>query len=101
MRYSIFILCSVGFQIQAADWLDRTVRVDLITTRKNFDPQYDLFERTETMTSAVSATNGQYPWSIMTVAWATQGLISIGVTCSGTIIAKEFSLSSLRCVNRK
>ncbi len=101
MRYLILILCLLQFKVEASDWLNRTVRVDLIVNRKNFDTLQDLYERSERMTSVVEATNGQYPWSVMTTAWIFQGGIGIGVTCSCSIISKNYALSNLRCVGWK
>lgn len=101
MRYLILILCLVQFHVQASDWLNRTTRVDLITNRVNFDPQYDLFERSERMISGVNATNGQYPWSIMHTAWSILGGSAIGTTCAGTIITNTFAVTDLWCVGRE
>jgi len=102
MRYLILILCLVPFQVRASDWLNRTIRVDLIADRFNhraFDPKYDILERSERISSGVNATNGQYPWNILTTAWSNQGSgFRIGTTCSGTIISNNFVLSDLHCV---
>lgn len=100
MRYFILILCLVQLQVQANDWLNSTVRVDLIVNpnRTAFDPQNDLFERSERFLSGVNATNGQYPWSIMIGA---RGNDSFGnryaLVCSGIIISSNFVLTDLHC----
>lgn len=99
MRYIILILCLVQFKVQASDWLNRTVRVDLIINRRTFDPQYDLFQRSERISSGVDATNGRYPWTILTTAWSEQGSgFRTGISCAGTIINSNFVLSDLYCV---
>lgn len=101
MRYLILVLCLVQFQVQAIDWLNRTIRVDLIVNRSRaYDPQYDLFELSERISSGVNATNGQYPWSILTIAWSGTG-VRVGNICSGTIIGNNFVLSDLYCVGQE
>lgn len=88
--------------MESSDWLNRTARVDLIVNRKAFDTQYDLLEGTKAVTSGINATNGQYPWSIFTIAWAHTGSGSAtGVSCAGTIIANDFVLSDLHCTGRQ
>jgi len=91
----------VQVQVQASDWLNRTVRVDLIvnSNRRSFDPQYDLLERSDRLSNGVNATNGQYPWSILTIAWSGSG-VRVGTSCSGTIISNNFVLSDFHCVGQ-
>lgn len=101
MRCIILILCLVQHQVQANDWLNRTIRVDLIVdgNRRAYDPKYDLLEQTESITSGVNATNGQYPWTIFTTAWSDAGSgFRIGYSCSGTIVSPNFVLSDYHCV---
>lgn len=105
MRYLILIFCLVQLQVQASDWLNRTIRVDLIVAgnHRAFDPKYDLLDRsTERFLGGANATNGQYPWSILTTAWsdAIPGW-RFGTTCSGTIISSNFVLSDLHCVRQE
>lgn len=106
MRCLILILCLVSsVSVQASDdWLNRTVRVDLIVNRElMFNRHYDrsIERASERIKGAVNATNGQYPWSVMTTAWIINGEFAIGVSCTGTIISNNFVLSVLRCVNQK
>lgn len=104
MRYlMIFILCLVQFEVQASDWLNRTVRVDLITRRQNFVRHYESERSEQKMihSTDIIATNGQYPWTIKTTAWAIQGELGTGVVCAGTLINNNFVLSILRCAGQK
>lgn len=104
MRYVILILCLVQFQVQASEWLNRTIRVDLIVNRNQraYDPQFDILERSERISSAVNTTNGQFPWSILTIAWSDHGSgFRIGTTCSATIISSDFALTDLTCVGHR
>ncbi|XP_037027374.1 uncharacterized protein LOC119068073 [Bradysia coprophila] len=105
MRCLIVILCLLQFRVQAFDWLDRTIRVDLIVdrTRRDFDPRYDsIKQQSETMLiSATNATNGQYPWSIFTTAWIdTEVGLREAILCSGTIISENFALSDISCTGQ-
>ena len=98
MRLSVIILWSVAFQVQASsDWLNRTVRVDLIVNREA--SQYDWSERfsPRIVFSGIDATNGQYPWTFLTISRTT---LNIGIPCSGTIISDSFFLSEATCVGR-
>jgi len=105
MRYWILISCLVQFQVQAsADWLNRTVRVDLIVDRSSyraFDPKYDKLIQSERIANGVNATNGQYPWTILTTAWSgPPGGLRVGTPCSATIISSNFVLSDFHCVGQ-
>lgn len=104
MRYFILILCLLKFHVavHASDWLNRTVRVDLIVNRVATDKQYHILQRQERILSAVNATNGQYPWTIHTTAWSDQGSgMLYGVSCAGSIISENFVLSDFHCVGQQ
>lgn len=102
MWFIILILCLFTFQVDASDWSSRTIRVDLNTNRTAFDRQNGLFEQAARSLNGVNATNGQYPWSIMTTAWSGNGAGSwIGITCSSSIISENFALTDLHCTGRK
>lgn len=106
MRFSILLLCLVQFGVQASDdWLNRTIRVDLNVdcNHEPFDPQYVITGTPDNILSDVTtfATNGQYPWSVFSIAWVLTGTGGFGKTCSNTIISKNFGLSDLYCVNQK
>jgi len=106
MRYLILILCLVLFKVEASDWLNRTIRVDLIVDRSNhraFNPKHDLLVQSESISSSsgVFASNGQYPWIITTTALSDQGSgIRSGIGCAGTIISSSFVLSDFHCLGR-
>lgn len=97
----IFALCLIQVQVQASDWLDRTVRVDLITHQQDIDRQYKTFDQMAIRSTDSNATNGQYPWTVMTAAWAIQGKFGMGNICTSTIISKDFLLSDLRCAGQE
>lgn len=103
----IFILCLVQSQVLASEWQNRTVRVEFNVNNKvrAYDPQYDILEGLETPTSissAVNATNGRYPWTILTIAWGDwQGGFRIGTTCTGTLITNNLFLSDIFCTRYK
>lgn len=105
MRYLILVLCLVPFTVDASDWLNRTIRVDLIVDRINhrpFDPKYDILVQSERISSGVNATNGQFPWTIYTTAWLDQGTgYRIGTPCAGSIISSNFVLSDFLCVGQE
>lgn len=105
MRCLIVILCLLQLRVQANDWLDRTIRVDLIVndTSKAFDQRYDSLKQSNTiLSSATNATNGQYPWSIFTTAWIDNGAgLRVGVPCSGAIINENFALSDFSCTGQE
>ncbi len=104
LRYVILILCLGQFQVHANDWLNRTVRVDLIVNgnRRAFDPKFDLLKQSVRISSGVNATNGQYPWTILTSAWSEQGSgFRVGTPCAGTIIRNNFVLSDFHCVGQE
>lgn len=87
----------------SSDWLNRTIRVDLTVDRINhraFDSRFDLLVQSEQLSSGVNATNGQYPWSILTTAWSGTGT-RVGTPCAGSIISSNFVLSDLNCVGRE
>lgn len=98
----ILILCLVHYQVQASDWLNRTVRVDLIVQQQSFIRQYgpEQSEQMRMHSTDSIATNGQYPWTVKTTAWAIQEGFGIGVVCAGTIINNNFALSNLRCAGQ-
>ncbi|KAG4077680.1 hypothetical protein HA402_015723 [Bradysia odoriphaga] len=48
-----------------------------------------------------NATNGQYPWTVLTTAWAMQVGFGVGTTCASTIISNNFALSNLRCAGQE
>lgn len=107
MRLVLLILSLVQFQVQASsDWLNRTVRVDL-TVNKNgraYDPQYDTVELWREVLSGVAATNGQYPWSVYTIAWADIPDLPgarWGQMCLSTIIGTNFMLTDFFCVGHQ
>ncbi|KAG4077419.1 hypothetical protein HA402_002846 [Bradysia odoriphaga] len=95
------ILCLAQFQVQASDWFNRTVRVDLIVNNNGraYDSQYDSLELSKELLSGLRSTNGQYPWSIYTIAWADLGEGSRhGQICLSTIISNNFFLTDFFCV---
>lgn len=97
----VSILCLIQCQVEASDWLNRTIQVNLIVpaNRRAFDANYDVLEQSETILSDwVNATNGQYPWTIYTTAWSS---IRVGTGCTGTIISDTIVLSDLHCTREK
>ncbi|XP_037044801.1 uncharacterized protein LOC119080505 [Bradysia coprophila] len=101
MRFFCLILCLVQFQVQASDWFNRTVRVDLIVNSNGraYDSQYDSLELSEDLLSSVIATNGEYPWNIYTIAWGDVAPGSRhGQMCLSTIISNNFFLTDFFCV---
>ncbi|XP_037040519.1 coagulation factor X-like [Bradysia coprophila] len=106
MRCLILILCAVSLKVEASDWLNRTVRVDLIVDQstinvRTFDPKFDSLVQSENILNAVNATNGQYPWVIRTTAWSDQGGgFRFGTPCAGTIINSNFVLSDFHCIGQ-
>lgn len=85
------------FQVQATDWLNSTVRVDLVVdpNLKTFDPRFDLFDG---FLSGVNATRGQYPWSIMIGAWRFDQFGNRGgILCSAIVISNNYALTDLHC----
>lgn len=105
MRYLILVLCLVFINVDASDWLNRTVRVDLIVDHINvraFDPKYDSLIHSERISDGVNATNGEFPWIIYTTAWSGDaGGARIGIPCAGSIINNNFVLSDFYCVGRE
>ncbi|KAJ6633865.1 hypothetical protein Bhyg_15574, partial [Pseudolycoriella hygida] len=52
----------------------------------------------ESTLSGVYARNGQYPWSLITIAWVAIGSGYSGISCSSSIISKNFALSDSQCI---
>ncbi|XP_037044850.1 uncharacterized protein LOC119080542 [Bradysia coprophila] len=104
MRFFCLILCLAQFQVQASDWFNRTVRVDLIVNSNGraYDSQYDSLELSKELSSGLIATNGQYPWSIYSIAWADLGQGSRhGQMCLSTIISNNFFVTDFLCVGHR
>lgn len=102
MSFIILVLCLFTFQVDASDWLNRTIRVDLDTDRTAFDLQKKLLQQPERTLNGINATNGQYPWSILTTGWSCTGAgPCIGRTCAGSIISENFALSDFHCTGQE
>ncbi|KAJ6648939.1 Transmembrane protease serine 11B-like protein [Pseudolycoriella hygida] len=101
MRYFILILCVCKLQVEAFDWFNRTIRVDLSTNRESLARQDEFLVNSERSLNGVNATNGQYPWSILTVAWSKGPESWIGIPCAGSIISENFALTDIRCTGRE
>ncbi|KAJ6648940.1 Transmembrane protease serine 11D [Pseudolycoriella hygida] len=101
MRYFILILCMCKLQVEASDWFNRTIRVDLSTNRTNLARQNEILVNSERSLNGVNATNGQYPWSILTIAWSNLGFGSwVGTSCAGSIISENFALTDIHCTGQ-
>lgn len=103
MHFFVLILCLVQVQVQGSDWLNRTVRVDLIVSgnRRAYDSRYDLLVQSGETSGGINATNGQYPWIIHTTAWSEPfSGFRIGVGCAGVIISGNNFLSEESCVGK-
>ncbi|XP_037048501.1 serine proteinase stubble-like [Bradysia coprophila] len=97
MRFIIFILCLLQYQVHGHDWSNRTVRVDLIVNRRAPPNQYDFrLQSPRIVSSGVDATTGQYPWTILIMSRTVE---LFGITCSGTIISDSYFLSDFGCVD--
>ncbi|KAJ6648528.1 hypothetical protein Bhyg_03758, partial [Pseudolycoriella hygida] len=84
--------------VEASDWLNRTVRVDLRTSFTALEEHEKFFLRSENTLHGVDATNGQYPWSVLMIAWEYTGFgLYTGTFCSSSIISKNFALSDIYC----
>lgn len=104
MRFNILLLCLILFQVEASDWLNRTIRVDLIVNRSGraYDPQYDSLEQSTEIFGGIDATNGQYPWNIFTIAWVELQFGSRqGQLCLSTIISGKFFLTDFFCAGHQ
>ncbi|XP_037037350.1 uncharacterized protein LOC119075060 [Bradysia coprophila] len=96
MRFIIFIYCLLQYQVHGQDWSNRTVRVDLNVNRRSPNDQLDVrVQSPRIVFSGVDATNGQYPWTILTLSQTTEPVF---IACSGTIISDSYFLSDYGCV---
>ncbi|KAJ6648529.1 hypothetical protein Bhyg_03759, partial [Pseudolycoriella hygida] len=92
------LLCLCKIQVEASDWLNRTVRVDLQTNRTGFAGEEKFLVNSEDALNGVNATNGQHPWSVFIIAWVDMGGgFFSGTFCSSSIISKNFALTDISC----
>ncbi|KAJ6649507.1 putative thiopurine S-methyltransferase [Pseudolycoriella hygida] len=100
MRYLILILCLCKLQVEASDWLNRTIQRDLSLSLWSEDGQERYFVQTEkTFNAGANATNGQYPWTFYIIAWSNIAAGSwTGEMCSSSIISQNFALTAFYCL---
>lgn len=104
MRYFILILCLFKLQVEASDWANRTIRVDLNTnpTTVVANRRNGPLEQAVRTLNGLNATNGQYPWTILTSARSSAGSGAwAGITCSSSIISENFALTDFYCTGRQ